>query len=376
LVGATGAGGSDGTTSTGTGTTGAGGGIIVVAPPPSDSGGAVASDAAACSGESHEGERLPLDMYFLVDESGSMGENVQGGTKWKVVSDSLVGFLNDPGNADIGVGIGYFPLKSPTCMPGQAGCLCIPFTPFCFALAGGSCELVDYATPSIRIALPPNHAAVVTDLGTHGPGGGTPTRPALEGAMQYVTTWASANTTRKSVVVLATDGEPSGCSTNSPQDVANVAAAALKGTSHLQTFVIGVGKSLTSLNLIAQSGGTGQAFLVDTGASVAQAFTDALNQIRGQAASCDFNIPAQTAQGPVDPHKVNVYATPKGAAQRTAVLMVQNSDPANCGPAGGWYYDDPAAPKVIKLCDSSCQSLNGGRVEVELGCVTQEITVK
>jgi hypothetical protein len=351
--------------------------INVIAPP--DDGGRAAdvglSPDAACSGEVHEGQRLPLDMYFIVDVSGSMGEQVQGGTKWKVVSDSLTTFLKDPGNADIGVGIGYFAVSPPACMPGDAGCFCIPFINICFSNSGGSCEVADYAKASIPLSLPPDHGAVVTDIGKHGPGGGTPTRPALEGALQYVTSWTQTNAARKAVVVLATDGEPSGCTSNSPQDVAKVAADALAGAAHIQTFVIGVGKSLTNLNLVAAAGGTTAAFLVDTGGTVSQAFTDALNQIRGQAVSCDFAIPAPTTQGVVDPHLVNVYYTPKGAMDRVPVLMTRGGDPANCGPSGGWYYDDPAAPKTIKLCGTTCESLTGGRVEVEFGCKTIESTV-
>jgi von Willebrand factor type A domain len=374
-----------------TGGTGAGGDLGVGGNPiigaASTSNDAGLDPDAACSGEVHEGERLPLDMYFLVDKSGSMGEQVKGGSKWKVVSDSLIGFLNDPANADIGVGIGYFqPDEAAACMMGQPDCLCFaipfqipglpPIPPLCFSNAGGSCNVADYAKPSIPLVLPPNHAAVVTDIGKHGPGGGTPTRPALEGAMQYVTTWAQMHADRKTVVVLATDGEPSGCTQNSPQDVANVAASALSGANHIQTFVIGVGKSLTNLNLVSNAGGSGDALLVDTGGTVAQAFTDALNQIRGEAVPCDFNIPARSSQGAVDPHLVNVYDTPKGATQRTPVLMTHNGDPAGCGPNGGWYYDDPAAPKAIKLCATTCQALKGGRVEVEFGCKTIEAMVQ
>jgi hypothetical protein len=207
-------------------------------------------------------------------------------------------------------------------------------------------------------------------MAMHKPGGGTPTRPALEGAMQYAQTWAQANAGRKTVVVLATDGDPAGCSQNAPQDVANVAAAALAGPSAIQTFVIGVGSSLTSLNLIAQAGGTNMAFLVDTGGNVSQAFTAALNQIRGSATPCDFTIPAQTAQGVVDPTRVNVYVTPNGASQRVPVPMTPGGAPDACGMAGGWYYDNPMAPKSIKLCDATCQSLQGGKVELEFGCKT------
>jgi hypothetical protein len=347
---------------------GAGGGLIGVPGASRDAG---LDPDAACTSEKREGERLPLDMYFLLDQSGSMSEQVQGGSKWTVVSDSLVGFLNDPANADIGVGIGYFPANAQsTCMAGDPGCICIPFVNICFSNVGGSCTVTDYATASIPLSLPPNHAPVATDIAKHGPGGGTPTRPALEGAVQYVTSWATSNPGRKIVVVLATDGDPSGCPQNSPQDVANVAASALSGPNAIQTFVIGVGSSLTSLNLVAQAGGTNMAFLVDTGGNVSQAFAAALNQIRGQATPCDFTIPAQTSQGPVDPTRVNVSYTPKGATQRVPVPMTQGGDPANCGANGGWYYDDPTAPKAIKLCDATCQALQGGRVDLEFGCKT------
>jgi len=327
---------------------------------------------AACSGETQESERLPLDMYFLLDTSGSMGEQVQGGSKWQVVSQALIGFLEDPANADIGVGVGYFPLNVPTnCMAGQDGCLCIPFINLCISLVGGACNVPPYAMPSVPLALPPNHAAVVADIGMHGPGGGTPTRPALEGAVQYATSWAQSSA-RKTVIVLATDGDPTGCMQNTPQDVANVAGSALAGAQHLQTFVVGVGSSLTSLNLIAQAGGTGTAILVDTGGNLGQAIGDALRQIRGQALPCDFAIPARSSsQAVVDPHQVNVRYTPMGAAGSVIVPMTFNGDPANCGAGGGWYYDNPTAPTTIKLCDTTCQSLMGGRIQVEFGCKTE-----
>jgi Mg-chelatase subunit ChlD len=334
------------------------------------------SAEAACTGEVQESERLPLDIYFLVDTSGSMAEQVQGGSKWQVLSAALVAFLQDPANADIGAGIGYFPLSAPTtCTAGQDGCLCIPFINLCFSLAGGSCNVPEYAMPAVALSLPPNHAAVVTDIARHGPGGGTPTRPALEGAAQYASSWAQASG-RKTVLVLATDGDPTGCMTNSPQDVANVAAAALAGPSRLQTFVVGVGRSLTSLDLIAQNGGTGQAILIDTGGDLGQAIADALKQIRGRALSCDFVIPARASQGAVDPRQVNVRYQAAGATTSMIVPMTFQGDPANCSLTGGWYYDDPTAPTTIKLCDATCQSIMGGRIDVEFGCKTVDATVR
>jgi Mg-chelatase subunit ChlD len=329
-----------------------------------------------CTAESHEGQRVPVDMYFLVDSSGSMAERVDGGSKWEVVSDALIGFLNDPLNAETGVGIGYFPnTPQGSCSKGQPGCVCIPFIDIiidiCFANAGGSCEVADYATPAVPLALPPSPSPVVDDINGHEISGGTPTRPAVEGALQYLNQWAEAHPERRPVLVLATDGDPSGCEANTPQDIADVAAAGLAGAHAIRTFVIGVGSSLVSLNLVAQAGGTGQAFLVDTGADVAKLFSDALDQIRGQAASCDFAIPAENAQGmAIDPSLVNVTYTPNGASAATLVPQTFMNDMGNCGSEGGWYYDNPSAPRLIRLCDSTCDLLSAGSIQVEFGCDT------
>jgi len=311
-------------------------------------------------------------MYFLVDSSGSMGELVSGGSKWDVVSSALVAFLQDPRNTGTGVGIGYFPsLPQTSCAPGQAGCLCIPIINLCFPTEGGSCTADDYSKPAVQLALPAQTAAVIGDITGHRLSGGTPTRPALDGALHYLSQWATQHPERKPLLVLATDGEPSGCTTNMPQDVADVAALALKGPQAIRTFVIGVGRSLVSLNLVAQAGGTDHAFLVDTGGDVAKEFADALDQIRGAASSCDFSIPSVGSGGEtIDPTKVNVSYTATGSTSPTRVSQTFMGSASNCDVAGGWYYDNPAAPKTIKLCDATCQSLSGSAIQVEFGCDT------
>ncbi|HKO51246.1 MAG TPA: vWA domain-containing protein [Polyangiaceae bacterium] len=332
-----------------------------------------AGNSAVCDAQVREGQRVPIDMYFLVDSSGSMGDPVSGGSKWDVVSSALIGFLEDPRSAGTGVGIGYFPVESASCSPGQAGCFCIPIINFCIATSGGSCEVSKYSTPAVKLALPAQTATVVSDLSAHEIGGGTPTRPALEGALEYLSQWASQHPERKPLLVLATDGEPVGCEPNTPQDIADIAAKALAGPQAIRTFVIGVGSSLVSLNLVAQAGGTDHAFLVDTGGDVAKEFADALDQIRGAAVSCDFSIPDATSGAePIDPTKVNVSYIPNGSNTPTRVLQTFMGDPDNCDSNGGWYYDDPAAPTMIKLCDSTCSSLSTGAIQVEFGCDTVE----
>ncbi|HEX7670812.1 MAG TPA: vWA domain-containing protein [Polyangiaceae bacterium] len=338
-------------------------------------------DGSACASDVHEGERLPLDMYFVVDTSGSMSQKVTGGTKWSVVSGSLVAFLNDPANADIGTGIGYFPVIKPgapgACFQdsdckvngtdfGVCDGIKIGVCILCTCTLADGCDVPTYAAPSVPISLPPNHPAVVADIGKHGPGGGTPTRPALEGGMQYANSWAAANPGRNTIVVLATDGDPTGCMTNAVQDSANIAAAGLAGPNKIKTFVIGVGNSLGSLNQIAQAGGTSQAFVLDTGGDVAKSFSAALAAIHGQAASCDFKVPTTSDKGTVDLSTVNVSLAAKSGA---VSVIPQTGTVDTCGDQTAWYFDNPSAPTLIKMCPKACDGLNqGGRIAVELGC--------
>lgn len=107
--GATGTGGSGNTGTGGFGNTGTGGGINT------DGGGASGGSGGIeeCAGETQTGELVPLDMYVMMDISGSMTGDAQGGgtTKWAAVKDAMKAFFDDSGSAGIGVGLQYFPLR-------------------------------------------------------------------------------------------------------------------------------------------------------------------------------------------------------------------------------------------------------------------------
>lgn len=79
-----------------------------------ETGGDGQGGAEACAGSSVKGERIPLDMYILLDKSGSMldktGASANGPTKWDAVTAALDAFFQDPGSAGLGVGIQFFPL--------------------------------------------------------------------------------------------------------------------------------------------------------------------------------------------------------------------------------------------------------------------------
>jgi hypothetical protein len=179
--------------------------------------------SAACVGQTVQAELVPLDLYIMLDSSGSMleksGAMGTGVAKWDAVKGALTAFVQDPGSAGIGVGLQYFPLQPPgvpdsctsnnqcgqygpcvlkTCSglgsivpcagsqdcPNGSSCTnlgqcandpatyCLPIGAFCngnkgqcvqvqssFCANQTSCNAADYAAPAVDIALLPGAAA-------------------------------------------------------------------------------------------------------------------------------------------------------------------------------------------------------------------------
>ena len=205
----------------------------------------------------------------------------------------------------------------------------------------------------------------------YGPSTGTPTKPALEGAITHAKGWATANPSHVVVVLLATDGIPEACDTNLA-NINAVAAAGLNGMPSIPTFVIGVGNELGALNGIAAAGGTDQAYLVDTNANAQQEFLTAMQDIQGKALPCAYTIPEPAMGETLDYDEVNVEYTAGGGGAAEFIPKVDNA--AACPASGdGWYYDDAAPPSQILLCPGTCEKLSldvEGTVNIVLGCET------
>jgi hypothetical protein len=342
-----------------------------------------------CAGTSVKPKKIPLDMYIVFDQSGSMNDNVTGGSKWSVIVGALTAFVQNGASAGLGVGIGYFPLSVPANAPPSCAmdADCMSFGTCTGGLVNGtthlggicsktdSCAAGNYA-PDVGIdTLPGVAPMIVSSLGAHGPVGSTPTYPALQGGYDYTKVWAANHPDHKTILVLATDGEPTNCdfTTNNVSAIAtNLVTPAATAAQPILTFVIGVGASLTSLNQIAVAGGTGQALIVDTGsADPGGDFLAAMKKIGASPAlGCQYSIPAPPS-GPADYGKVNVQLTPD---MGTPQVLKRVGDASGCTPTdGGWYYDSNTQPKQIILCGSTCTSINSGtsvQVDVVLGCAT------
>lgn len=301
-----------------------------------------------CGAGQRKAETAPLDMIIALDTSFSM--DFLG--KWPAVKSALRSFFNDPSFADLSVGLQYFPLRA-------------------------QCSVSAYATPAVGIGPLPSQAATLSaSLEGQTMYGGTPLVPMLQGTVQYVHDWAAAHPDHKAIVVLATDGIPddtclTGTTPNTLENVVSVAAAAKAMQPSVPIFVIGVGSELVALNQISQAGGTGNAFLVDTGTAIEQAFLSALTRIR-KTMQCEYELPKMPSEWTrIDIDSVNVTYTYQGTTE--TLPYVGSLAGCSTAPDKGWYYDNPAAPRRVQLCEGTCQNgrwSEGAEIGVVYGCRT------
>lgn len=406
-----------------------------------------------CAGQLVEAQHLPLDMYVMLDVSGSMLAPTEGDpttSKWQAVSAALSAFVSDDASDGMGMGLQVFPIRHPdaptscssnadcgaefgpcvnracwplvdgeltpcldsgACLIGQS-CIvygecandpryvcdpaqiqdcsmdlgaCAPPPSPCLATA--DCRPVTYAAPAAAIAeLPAARDALIAVLsGTEpDPEGGTPTGPALQGALAQAAEWAATHGDRQAVAVLATDGLPTLCAPVSIPQVANVARAAVLATPSVSTFVIGVigpddRGAADNLDTIAQAGGTEAAFIVDTQGDVTLQFRDALDEIRASRLSCDLLVPEAEPGKPVDYERVNVVLD--GAGGPLTLGYARDWSGCDADPTqGGWYYDqdpdDGGVPGHILICPAACERFKqpgAGSVQIKLGCRRRDV---
>jgi hypothetical protein len=191
-----------------------------------DLAGFLSPDLNGCASDTQTAKPLPLDIYLMLDTSGSMSQQTGTGsnapTKWQAVRTALTSFVNDPASAGIGLGLQYFPIVKPgttaqtcandaacganapcinnracakagpvqfckvdadcggntkcadlgTCALGgslclsapQYGCAVGPCNYFTLSYCSGrdSCTINDYATPAVDIAPLPGVASAIT----------------------------------------------------------------------------------------------------------------------------------------------------------------------------------------------------------------------
>jgi hypothetical protein len=335
---------------------GIGGGIIITGTPGAEDGGVVFG-TNACVAEPIRGEPIPVDIYVMFDQSGSMATPVGTGTRLDAVRAAASSFLTAQGSRGLGVGIGYF---------GH------------FPIGSTSCNPADYAVPAVPITTLPDGAQGILDSLNHiAPTGETPTGAAIRGACGYAEDYQRAHPGHVVFLLLMTDGVPEapvsmahGCAPTL-DDAVQAATACRTGAPPIKTYVIGVGPSLQNLQQITQAGGTDKTYLVE-GGDVSEQVLAALNEVRLAASiRCELQIPPPPTGKVLDLNFVNLlYTDAKG--KRTA--LYNTGDSSGCAASGGgWFYDDPSHPQKILLCESTCNIVKyeiGGELDYAIGCKT------
>ena len=306
---------------------------------------------------------IPIDLYFMMDKSTSMTmfDRGQPVSRWTAVSQAMKAFINSPKSVGLGAGIAFFPRVDSS--------------------GGPLCGAADYAFPVVEIGVIPKVVpAISAGISAQVLATGTPTTPALQGAHIYART-AQARSGRLAAVVIVTDGQPRQCA-STIESTAAVATHASGGNPSIKTYVLGVGPSLSALNTIAQAGGTGRAYLVESGGEAE--LTAALDAIRTSALSCAYSIP-EDGRSTADktPAKVATRVGPDG--EPLPVGQVTNL--SACGGGPGWYYERPpitgdgpntdTAPTRVTLCPGTCDTLlkeGGSHLDVVVGC--EDVTAR
>jgi hypothetical protein len=328
----------------------------------------IRENGTQCTGVAYAGEVIPLDIYIMFDQSGSMCSCVDppktnnpcpdptcNKTRLEGIRDAARQFLNDPKSAGIGVGISYF-----------------GFNP----IGSASCNWADYSNAAVDVGILPNHAnAIMQSLDGIRPTGETPSEAAVGGACNYARKWKTSHPDREVVILLLTDGRPEApvtCQSGTccPTLEGTVAAASecATGDPRIKTYVLGVGPFLQNLEQIAQAGGTDRAYLVE-GNDVAKQVLDALRAIRGDAIPCDLKLPPAPPGQRLAFDKVNiVYAN--SMCEPTYIYQVDAA--TSCADQAGWFYDNPTQPQTIHLCPTSCNQVSdpGGQLLYTVGCNT------
>jgi hypothetical protein len=179
---------------------------------------------------------LPLDTYFMLDRSNSMGNDCalgsNGTSKWCYATNALATYFQSAGAAGNRAAIQYFTLPNSDCATGSP-----------------------HDVPAVGLTLLPVTAAdaLVTNVAAASPGGGG---TQIESAARGVAKFTAANLTpgRTEVGVIITDGDPNGCSGNLTT-LAKILSDHLAATG-IRTFVVGMtGATPANLEILATGGG-------------------------------------------------------------------------------------------------------------------------
>jgi hypothetical protein len=306
-------------------------------------------DAAICESQQLDGIPVELDMFLVVDRSGSMS-----GPLWTATVSALDSFFTDPLSAGINVALNLFPPMLPS-----GDCVPTDYHPV---------QYPDGAPPLYR--LPDDSTLLHNILFGAAPSGLTPMYAALDGTYTSAAAWQGTYPDHEVVVVLMSDGQPNSCAALHGIDeitaCANLASAASSGT-YIKTYCVVIdAAAMAALTAVAQAGGTTTPYDVSGNLGL---FAQVMAEIRDQARGCEIIIP-DGGGTTFDPSHLYVHYLAGGTAPPQPIPEVAGE--GSCGSGDGWYFDDLLDPTRIVFCPTSCTTINGdpnAEITLEFGCV-------
>lgn len=340
----------------------------------------------ACAVGDYPAGRIPANLLFLFDRSGSMDDPASGSggpSKWAVAVDAVSTALD---GIDVEVDLGFMLFPAGKFDDGKmAACFLSPNTPGCKELMEDSgCKDID-PTPSVLMSpIEQSRPKIQSLLAKTSPTGGTPTRWALKYAWDYM---QKLPTSGERYVVLVTDGQPQtfqpsplgGTMAKECGTLGELAAdttAATLGSPPVKTFVIGSpgDTDFEILSGLALNGGTAKPgcnasnyknkechYQLDK-SNFGDGLVTALKEIAGKASNgCTFAVPSGANS---NPDLVNVQANgPAGS-----IDIYKDTDHAD-----GWDYTD-GSQSSVEVFGPTCEKLKNGElltVKVLTGCKTK-----
>jgi hypothetical protein len=276
---------------------------------------------------------VPGNVLLIFDESLSMNEVWSGGqSKWTVATQAVIAAIT-PLQDQINAATLFFP---------NAG----------FDVCGVSA--IDSGSQINFLAGGKFVSAWNKYMGSHGPGGFTPTGTAMQLAD---TALAKATLTGTTAVVVITDGDPN-CGTNDAQVNQLAASWLAKGIKTHVFGLPGASAGTARLNALAAAGGTGQFITPNDPMALQMSLAD----IAGSSVSTSF-----------DNCRITLPMQPPNPADLTLVVLLQGvkqSVARDLGTGGGWVLDPNGTAITLQgaLCD---QAKHGAyeKISVVFGCV-------
>lgn len=311
-----------------------------------------------CEGERHETTRHPVDIVFVIDNSGSMSNEI------KSVRENINAFASKIANSGLDYRLFMISQKGTS-----SYAVCVPEP-----LANPNCETKPPRFYAINQTVASTNALALL-LST------------FDNKNDPLSAWNKyVRYDSIKFFVIVTDDNSSLSAANFEAQLFQKMPAGIFGTEQDRKYIFnsivgwdGLNTPPTTLtqkcSTAANSGRVYQELSVLTGGVVEAICKDDWSKILDtiadgvvKALGCEFQVP-QPQNGSLDPDLVEVQLSLDGAAPTT---MPRVLDEASCSvEPGAFYFDSNTAPTEVKLCPAACSQVSAdpkAEVSVLVGC--------